>query len=182
MFLRKQKQAPRRKGLFILGGIMKKKEKWYSSPIKYSYFDEEKQPLKGLGWVTLIALLFILLIYFLVFCCFPVKCHAETVTMTASWYSVQSLKDEGTYKYSKGVMANGQMFSDTKLTCATRRWPLGSILLVRNLRTGKAVRVIVTDKCNRRFKETRVDLSSAAFSQIERLETGLLKVEVIRVK
>jgi rare lipoprotein A len=102
--------------------------------------------------------------------------------LKASWYSVQSLKDEGTWKTSHGKMANGQMFSDTKLTCATRRWPLGSILLVRNLRTGKAVRVIVTDKCNRRFKETRVDLSSAAFSQIERLETGLLKVEVIRVK
>ena len=27
--------------------------------------------------------------------------------MQASWYSVQSLKNEGTYKYSKGVMANG---------------------------------------------------------------------------
>jgi 3D (Asp-Asp-Asp) domain-containing protein len=43
-----------------------------------------KQPLKELWMVGLICLLFICLVYFLVFCCFPKQCHAEEVwTITA---------------------------------------------------------------------------------------------------
>ena len=100
------------------------------------------------------------------------------VFLTASWYSVESLKREGTFKTSKGVMANGQMFKDENLTAATRLWPLGTRLVVRNVRTNRRVLVTVTDRIGRRFETKRIDLSKAAFAQIAQLSAGLVSVEV----
>lgn len=102
--------------------------------------------------------------------------------LTASWYSVQSLKDEGTYRYSKGVMANGKLFQDNSLTCANRLYPLGSILRVTNLSNGKSVIVETTDRIGKRFATTRCDLSKRAFSEIADLKRGVVQVKVERIK
>jgi rare lipoprotein A (peptidoglycan hydrolase) len=105
--------------------------------------------------------------------------NAEPVrVMTASWYSIESLKKEGTYKYSKGVMANGRIFNND-YTCATNLYPLGSILRVYNLKDkDKKIEVEVTDRINKRFTKTRIDLSQKAFSKIDDLNKGIVKVEV----
>lgn len=103
---------------------------------------------------------------------------AKAETLTASWYSEASLKKEGTWKTSKGIMANGKKFDETKLTCATRKYPLGSKLHVTNHSTGLSVTVIVTDRIGKRFANTRIDLSKAAFKKIASLDKGLVKVEV----
>jgi rare lipoprotein A (peptidoglycan hydrolase) len=100
--------------------------------------------------------------------------------LKASWYSVESLKREGTWKYSKGVMANGQQFSDDGLTCASCDFRLGTMLLVSSM--GKSVRVKVTDRTNKRFKGKRIDLSKMAFSRISKLEKGLIPITVSQIK
>jgi rare lipoprotein A len=103
--------------------------------------------------------------------------------LKASWYSVQSLKTEGTWKYSKGVMANGEKFKDEALTCATRLFKLGDCIRITNNANGKTVDVMVTDRIGKRFAKTRIDLSKSAFEKIADLKEGLvpISVEVIHV-
>ncbi len=102
----------------------------------------------------------------------------EEVILTASWYSIESLKKEGTWKLTKGVMANGDKFRDEGFTCACRLYPLGTRLRVTNLENGRDVEVRVTDKIGKRFATKRIDLSKAAFQKICDLDKGLCKVKV----
>ena len=101
----------------------------------------------------------------------------QSYTLTASWYSVESLKQEGTYKYSKGVMANGELFTNG-FTCANRLYALGTMLRVTNIKTGKSVIVKTTDRIGKRFANTRIDLSQLAFSKLAKLEKGIISVNV----
>lgn len=98
---------------------------------------------------------------FLIFIFLSVPCHAEV--LTASYYDLASLKAEGTYKYSKGVMANGQRFSDVRLTAACNIFPLNSWLRITSIENGKSVIVKNTDRIGKRFATTRIDLSKKAF-------------------
>jgi len=105
--------------------------------------------------------------------------------MTASWYSIQSLKKEGTYKHSRGVMANGKKFEEETFTCATRIYPLGTKLKITNRINRKSVCVIVSDRIGKKFAQTRIDLSPIAFKAIsgkQGLSEGLIKVKVERIK
>lgn len=102
--------------------------------------------------------------------------------LTASYYSVASLKREGTWTVSHGTMANGKQFSDSNLTCATRLYLLGTVLLVTNQKNGKSVLVRVTDRIGKRFADTRIDLSKRAFESIADLSEGLIPVEIMVVK
>ena len=126
-----------------------------------------------IGWL----LFFLMLgLYF-----FP-DLEAKEINLTASWYFIQSLKTEGTYKYWKGRMANGKIFDENALTCACRLYPLGSLLRITNAKNGKSVIVLVTDRIGKRFAKTRIDLAMAAFAKIADLEQGLVpvKVEVLK--
>ena len=100
----------------------------------------------------------------------------------ASYYSVKSLHQEGTFKRSKGIMANGEAFTDSGLTVATgKQYPLGSTLLVTNRENGRSVLVKVTDRIGKRFRNSRVDLSRGAFQRIASLDKGLIIVSVRQV-
>jgi len=112
--------------------------------------------------------------------CDMIRQPARAEVLTASWYSIQSLKDEGTYKHSKGLMGNGAVFSDNGMTCATRLYPLGSLVCVTNIENNKKVYVEVTDRIGKRFANTRIDLSKKAFSDLTNgnLNLGLVKVRV----
>jgi len=105
----------------------------------------------------------------------------QALAMEASYYSVESLKKEGTWRYSHGQMANGRLFKDGGSTCASLDYRLGTRLAVRNLLNGKAVVVTVTDRTNKRYKGKRVDLSISAMCQIDGIKQGIVpcKVEVI---
>jgi rare lipoprotein A (peptidoglycan hydrolase) len=120
----------------------------------------------------------LMLVWLFILLCLTVRANAETVSLKASWYSDASLKQEGTWKTSKGIMANGKQFDETKLTCATRLYPLGARLRVLNVRNGKTVIVTCTDRIGKRFAKTRIDLSKAAFEKIAMLKEGLISVEV----
>ena len=102
--------------------------------------------------------------------------------MKASYYSVQSLKKEGTWRVSNGIMANGKRFDENALTCATgKQYPLGSHLMVTNKSNGKSVVCKVTDRIGKRFYNSRIDLSLGAFKRLDSPTKGLLVVNVQRV-
>ena len=103
---------------------------------------------------------------------------AQGVVLTASWYSSASLRQEGTWAYSQGRMADGQQFDENALTCAARLWPLGARVRVTNLETNESIVVKVTDRIGKRFARRRIDLSKGAFSRIAKLKQGLIKVRV----
>jgi rare lipoprotein A (peptidoglycan hydrolase) len=107
------------------------------------------------------------------------KTHAQE--LTASWYSVESLKKEGTWAYSHGRMANGHIFNDNNYTCATALFPIGTTLRIDNSVSKSFVYVKVTDRIGKRFAKTRIDLSRAAFQKLAHLKEGLIKVNVQKI-
>jgi len=111
------------------------------------------------------------------------SCMAETGT--ASWYSVESCKREGTWQKYGGKMANGEVFDDKKFTCASWDYKFGTTLRVWNVASNESVTVIVTDKgpAKRLYQMGRIiDLSKAAFSAIADLKQGIIQVKVEEVK
>ncbi len=142
--------------------------------IKVEYEPAKQPPF----WKFFLAVMAMLAVMVLIFCSLA---RAET-TLTASWYSVESLKREGTWKYSKGVMANGKLFKDIDMVCASCDYGLGDRLLIST--KDKSVVVTVSDRTNKRFKGKRIDLSKSAFMQIANLKQGLIsvKVEVLNAK
>ncbi len=106
---------------------------------------------------------------------------SEIQNLTASYYSIDSLKEEGTYAYSHGRMANNKFFRDEGATCACNSFPLGTRLRVTNIRNGKFVVVVVTDRTAKRFKGKRIDLSISAMRNIDGLRRGLEKVTVTEI-
>ena len=121
-----------------------------------------------------------LLILVSLFMRLSIECDARE--MTASWYSVESLKKEGSWQKYGGRCADGSKFSDSRLIVATNLYPLGTILQVTNKKTKATVTVKVADRISRRFGNTRVDLSKDAFSKIGQLREGLIPVVVSEVK
>jgi rare lipoprotein A len=89
-------------------------------------------------------------------------------TGIASWYHD---------KFHGRKTANGDIFSQQKLTCASNQYPLGTWLKVTNVRNGKFVLVRVNDRMNVRMKRV-VDLSRAAAKQIGIEKSGVGKVRV----
>ena len=111
---------------------------------------------------------------------YTLNCQAQE--LTSSWYSVNSLIKEGTFKYSEGVMSNGKVFCDNKHTSASWDYPLGCHLRIKNISTAKSVEVINTDRTAKRFKGKRIDLSKSAFETLAPLSQGLIKVKVEEIK
>ena len=126
-------------------------------------------------WGYLLGVLAMLAFVMIVFIGFV---QAEPINLKASWYSIDSLKKEGTYAYSKGIMANNKLFRDDCLTAAARCFPLGCVVNVTNCANGKSVRVVITDRIGKRFAKTRIDLSKGAFLRIADLKQGLVNVKV----
>ncbi len=95
----------------------------------------------------------------------------------ASWYA----------EFSPGIRqttANMEVFDHDKMTCAMWGIPFDSEIEVTNLSNGKKVIVRVNDRgpAKRLFKKGRViDLTMAAFSEIEDLDKGLTKVSLRRI-
>ncbi|MDD5611306.1 MAG: septal ring lytic transglycosylase RlpA family protein [Candidatus Omnitrophica bacterium] len=112
----------------------------------------------------------------------PHKVKAKThKILVASWYSVESLKRDGQWEITKGVMANGKKFDENAYTCATRLYPLRSRLRITNITTGHRCIVKVTDRIGRRFAEKRIDLTPAVMQTLggkQNFKKGLIKVKV----
>ncbi len=73
--------------------------------------------------------------------------------------------------------ANGEIFSQQKLTCACNVLPLGIWIKVTNLRNGRTVIVKINDRIHPKMNRI-VDLSKAAASKLGYVSRGLTRVKV----
>jgi len=108
----------------------------------------------------------------------PAYAGRKARCFVASWYDDESLKKEGTWARTSGIMANGFRYDSSNFTCASWDWPIGSCLIVRAVGSHRFCVVRVTDRTARRFAGKRIDLSRAAFAALGDLDQGIIKVEV----
>lgn len=90
----------------------------------------------------------------------------------ASWYGPQ---------HHGRRMANGQIFNQWSLTCASNSYRLGTILQVTNLRNGRTVRCRVTDRGGFTRLGRIIDLSRGSFRRLASEGAGVIRVRVRRV-
>lgn len=93
----------------------------------------------------------------------------------ASWYSE---KDPFINKHT----ANGEIFDDRQMTCASWDYPFGTRLQVVNLANGKTVACRVNDRGPSKRLGRKIDLTKAAFHKIADLRKGLIRVSVAVLK
>ncbi len=89
----------------------------------------------------------------------------------ASWYSK---RDPGINRHT----ANGEVFDDKQLTCASWDWPFHTRLEVTNIATQKSVVCRVNDRGPAKRLNRLIDLTEAAFRHIAPLRNGLVDVAV----
>jgi rare lipoprotein A len=94
-------------------------------------------------------------------------CRAESGV--ASWYG---------HEVAGRTMANGKIFNPKAILCASRKYPLGTRLLVTNIANGRSVAVIVSDRGPAKRLGRTIDLSQAAFKQIADTRLGLIQVKI----
>ena len=95
----------------------------------------------------------------------------NTLFGIASWYSES---DPGIHL----TTANGEIFDDSKNTCASWDFPFGTYLSVTSLANGKTVACRVNDRGPAKRLGRLIDLTKSAFQQIAPLGKGLVRVEV----
>lgn len=93
----------------------------------------------------------------------------DTYYLYASFYS-----DE----FNGRTSADGSAFNNGEMTCAARGFPFSTYLEVQSIDTGKKVTVKVTDRPGKNV----IDLSKAAFSDIDSIGKGKIKVKVTVVE
>lgn len=74
-------------------------------------------------------------------------------------------------------MSNGEPYHRDSMTCAHLKYPLGTMLKVKNTRNGKEVVVEVTDR-GPHVKRYMIDLSYAAAKELDFINSGFCLVEV----
>lgn len=96
--------------------------------------------------------------------------NRKTLTGLASWYSD---------KFEGRRTANGEIFRQKKLTCASNHFPLNTWVRVTDIENGKSVVVWVNDRMGVSKKSKRIiDLSRKAAKKIHLNKKGLTKVKV----
>ena len=95
----------------------------------------------------------------------PIITNAATV----SWYG---------HGFHGKRTANGEVFNQNALTCASNSHKMGTKLLVTNPATNKSVVVKVNDTGGFKKYGRTLDLSKAAFSRIAPLKQGTAKVKI----
>ena len=73
--------------------------------------------------------------------------------------------------------SSGEIFSQTKFTCACNMLPLGTWIKVTNLKNGKSVVVKVNDRLHPRMRRI-ADLSKVAAKQLGYIGWGITRVKV----
>lgn len=87
---------------------------------------------------------------------------------TASFYS---------HKFVGRKTANGEIFSQNKMTAACNRVPLGTWIKVTNLRNKRSVVVKVNDRLHAKTRRL-VDLTHAAARKLGFINSGIIRVRV----
>ncbi|MEJ8816369.1 septal ring lytic transglycosylase RlpA family protein [Lacibacter sp. H407] len=80
-------------------------------------------------------------------------------------------------KFNGRKTANGEIFSNQKLTAAHNTLPLGTYVRVTNLRNGRTVTVKINDRLHHRNKRI-IDLSRAGATKLGFIKSGLTRVKI----
>ena len=126
-----------------------------------------------------LAILLITAVFFIA----PLKAlaqNADTATKAKSIKSKRVLYGLASFyanKFEGKKTANGEIFSQKKLTCACNVLPLGTWIRVTNLRNGRTVVVKTNDRLHPRMKRI-IDLSRAAATKLGYVGSGLTRVKV----
>jgi rare lipoprotein A len=80
-------------------------------------------------------------------------------------------------KFNGRKTANGEIFSQQKLTAAHNSLPLGTYVKVTNLRNKRTVVVKINDRLNAKNKRL-IDLTRAAAQKLGFIKAGLTRVKV----
>lgn len=84
-------------------------------------------------------------------------------------------------KYEGRPTASGETFNQNKYTAAHKTYPFGTIVLVKNLNNGRAVKVRINDRGP--LKGNRIiDLSRTAARELDMIQAGVvpIRLEVLR--
>lgn len=74
------------------------------------------------------------------------------------------------------AMANGRPFDMNAMSAASWNYPLGTVVKVRSQRTGKEIRVTITDRGPAKRLGRVIDLSRAAFAKLAPTSKGVIAV------
>ena len=80
-------------------------------------------------------------------------------------------------KFNGRKTANGEIFSNQKLTAAHNTLPLGTYVRVTNLRNKRSVVVKINDRLHHKNKRI-IDLSRAAATKLGFIKSGITRVKV----
>ncbi len=80
-------------------------------------------------------------------------------------------------KFNGRQTANGEIFSQSKMTCACNALPFGTWVKITNLRNGKTVIVKVNDRLHPRIRRV-TDLSYTAAKKLGYTSHGIARVKV----
>jgi len=107
----------------------------------------------------------------------PASAHARSTKSTKSMNGLAAVYSD---KLSGRKTSSGQRFCQDKLTAAHRSLPLGTKVLVTNIRNHKSVEVSINDRGPRHAGRV-IDLSTAAAVKIGMKKTGnsLVKLEIV---
>ena len=100
----------------------------------------------------------------------PLSAQADCFTTKASYYA---------NKFNGRTTANGETFSNNKLTAAHKTLPFGTVLDVT--RGGRTVRVRINDR-GPFIKGRGLDLSKSAMRKINGVHRGVVRVTACIVK
>lgn len=101
-------------------------------------------------------------------------------TVTIQSDSIRTIRGKGTYYASKfhgRRTANGEVFSNNKMTAAHLTLPFGTMVTVTNIDNGLSVEVKVNDR-GPHNKSFIIDISQAAAKQIGIYSKGVGNVEI----
>jgi rare lipoprotein A len=119
----------------------------------------------------------------LLFCIIFTACnflHAQDTTSKTSSVNKKTFFGQASFysdKFNGRKTANGEIFSQSKLTCASNMLTLGTWVKVTNLRNGKYAIVKVNDRLHPSMRRI-VDLTRAAATQLGFVAAGLTRVKV----
>lgn len=80
-------------------------------------------------------------------------------------------------KFNGRLTANGEVFSNGKMTAANNFLKLGTWVRVTNLSNGKSVVVKINDRMNKKNRRL-IDMSRAAAKRLGYINAGLTKVRI----
>lgn len=106
------------------------------------------------------------------------RVNYRTVPLTDSAVGMASFYAD---KFVGRKTANGEVFSQEKLTCAHNTLPFGTRIKVTNLKNEKSVVVRVNDRLHHRNSRL-VDLSRSAAGQLGLIGAGIIRVKVEVIK